>query len=98
LVPIKCQTPLSEAPDDSLNTIPLGGSDDGSGVGVDNSNGGDLQGILSNSNDFGGDSTAENVFPIQDNQESPELGIPDLNSKHSSSLTHENLPLLYTHS
>lgn len=66
------------APDDSLNAIPLGGNDDGG----ENANTGDLQGILTNTNDFGSDSAADTDFPIQDNQESPGLGIPDLNSEY----------------
>ncbi|XP_074601826.1 uncharacterized protein LOC141855619 [Brevipalpus obovatus] len=66
--------PTISAPDDGLNTIPLEGNDDGGG---ENANGGDLQGILPN--DFGSDSASDTDFPIQDNQESPGLGIPDLN-------------------
>lgn len=60
------------APDDSLNAIPLDGNEN-------NGNADDIQGILGNGgNDF---AVPAEDFPVQNNQESSGIDIPDLNSK-----------------
>ena len=70
------------APDDSLNAIPLDGEVGELAGLTGKSNDADLTGILASGNDFGGDSTADSDFPIQDNQEASGLVLPDLNSNY----------------